>query len=332
MAGSGSTLLDLMEVQVGKQTNYTTPLAAPTAKLMGVSTLVMPSGVTGMVHHDRRGSLAPGYLATLTEIMPDGISMEQLGLYEDCCYILDNLCGEASPSGVGPYTRDYAAPLGTAPTPRILTLVYGDDTNCYALNGALVKRVTVTGATGAPQRWAIEFMGRDIASDSLAALSDRTVNVIMGDHTQIYIDAWGGTIGTTEIAATAYAYELVIDSKRKGDMYLGSLLTQSYHEDDGAEGWDGTLKLSLEFNAASKTQYDALISQSTLYQRQIRIKSTSGTNVLQFDFAGSSEQSPDYGADRDGVLTFEVTLRGTYNTSLGNWFKAQSINGVSALP
>lgn len=331
MAGSGSSLLDLLQIQVGTSTNFVTPAAAPTAKLMGVTNLMLPPGVKAMIHHDRRGSLAPGHLANLTEIRPEGISMEQLGLYEDSPYALDNLFGQATPSGTGPYTRDYAAPNGTLPSPRIWTLVYGDATNCYALNGALISKMTVKGETGAPMQCTYDLIGHDFASDALAALSDRAVNVAMGDHMAIYIDAWGGTIGTTQISATAYAYELVVDAKRKGDMFLGNLAASSYHEDDGAAGWDTTLKLSLEFNAAVKAHYDALISQSTLYQRQVRLKSTSGTNVIQFDVAGTSEEAPVFGSDRDGVLTFDVMLRGTYNSGLGNWLKAQIVNSVSAL-
>lgn len=332
MAGSGSSLLDLLQIQVGKQTNFTTPIAAPTAKLMGVQNLTIPPGVLAMVHHDRRGSLAPGYLASLAEIRPEGIALEMLGLYEDGCYLLDNLCGEATPSGSDPYTRDYAAPIGAVPAPRILTLVYGDATNCYAVNGLLISKLTVKGENGKPMMITADCIGRDVGTDALAALNDRSVNVAMGDHMAVYIDAWGGTIGSTAIAATAYTYELVIDAKRKGDIYLGNLSASSYHEDDGAEGWSGSLKLSLELNAASKAQLDALISQSTLYQRQVRLTSTQGTNVLRFDFAGTSEQAPDLFSDRDGVVTFETTLTGTYNPTLGNWFKAQSVNGVSALP
>jgi hypothetical protein len=331
MAGSGSSLLDLLQIQIGKQTNFTTPLAAPTAKLMGVTNLTLPPGVTAMLHHDRRGSIAPGYLANVAEVRPEGIALEQLGLYEDSCYLLDNFFGEATPSGAGPYTRDYAAPIGAVPAPRILTMVYGDATNCYAANGLLASKLSIKGENGKPMTITAECIARDIGTDALAALSDRTVNVAMGDHMAVYIDAWGGTIGSTAIAATAYAYELTIDAKRKGDIYLGALSAASYHEDDGAEGWTGSLKLSLELNAASKAQLDALIASTAVYQRLIRLASTSGTNVLRFDFAGMSEKAPDLFSDRDGVATFDVELTGMYNPTLGNWCKVQSVNSVSAL-
>lgn len=329
MAGSGSTLLDLMQVQVGKETTWGTSVT-PTAKLMGVTNFMLNPGVKSQVFHDRRGSVAPGYLANVLEVRPDG-PLEMLATYEDISYLLDNLLGEATPSGAGPYVRAYSAPLGTLPTPRILTWVYGDATNCYKLAGGLISKLTVKGENGAPMTATADLIGKDVTAGSLAALSDRTVNVAMGDHMALYIDTWGGTIGTTQITNTAYTYELTIDSKRKGDIYLGNLAASSYHEDDGAQGWDVMLKLKMELNAAVAAQYTALLTSSAVYQRQVRLKSTSGTNIIQFDVAGTSEESPSFGDDRDGVLAFETTLRGTYNSGLANYLKASITNSVSTL-
>lgn len=330
MPGSGSTLIDLMSVQVGTESGGWGTAVTPTAKLMGVQNLSFDPGVMAEVFHDRRGSLAPGYLSALTTIDP-AAPLEILSTYEDTCYLLDNLCGQASPSGTGPYTRNYSGALTSVPSPRILTWVYGDATNCHKLAGGLISKLVAKGENGKPMMINCDLIGKDVTAGSLAALSDRTVNVCMGDHMALYIDAWGGTIGSTQISTTAYAYELTIDAKRKVDHYLGSLAGQAYHEDDGAEGWDVMLKLSLEFNAAVAAQYTALISQSAVYQKQVRLKSSSSTNVLQFDIAGTSEKSPVFGSDRDGVLTFDVELRGTYNSGLGNYFKAQSLNSVSTL-
>lgn len=329
MAGSGSSLLDLLEIQVGTESVFGTAVT-PTAKLMGVQNFALDPGVHAKVFHDRRGSIAPGYLAALTMVEP-AAPLETLGTYEDICYLLDNLFGQASPSGTGPYTRNYSGPLGAVPTPRLLTWVYGDGTNCYKLTSGLISKLTVKGETGAPMTATADLIGKDVTSGTKAALSDRTVNVAMGDHMAFYIDTWAGTIGSTAVANTSYSYELTIDAKRKVDMYFGNLAGQSYHEDDGAAGWDVMLKVKLEFNAADKAQYDALISQAAVYQRQIRLKSTSGTNIIQFDFAGTSEESPRFGDDRGGVLAFEANLKGTYNPTLANYFKAQSVNGVATL-
>ena len=248
MAGSGSSLIDLLQTQVGKQTVWATAVAA-TAKLMGIQDIKLNPNTRGKVYHDIRGSLAPGTIAALTEAMPDG-KMSWLGLYDDMPYHLDALFGTATPSGSGPYTYTYAAPIATVPSPRIQTCIYGDATNCYRLTGMLPSKVVIKGSNGGPMMGSSDIFAQLFDAGSLAGLSDRAVTVAMGDHVAIYIDAWGGTIGTTAIAATAFTYEITIDTKRKPDQYLGSLSPSSYHEDDGAKGWDAKLKLELEFNAA----------------------------------------------------------------------------------
>lgn len=329
MAGSGSSLLDLLEVQVGTESTFGTAVT-PTARLMGVQNFALDPGVKSKVFHDRRGSLAPGYLANILEVTP-AATLETLGTYEDLCYLLDNLLGNASPSGAGPYVRAYSGPIGSVPTPRLLTWVYGDGTNCYKLTSGLISKLTLKGATGAPMTATADLIGASVTAGTKASLSDRTVNVAMGDHMALYVDSWGGTIGSTALANTSYEYELTIDAKRAVDAYFGNILPQSYHEDDGANGWDVMLKLKLEFNAADKAQFDALISSSTLYQRQVRLLSTSSPRIAQLDFAGTSEAAPKFGDDRNGVLAFEVDLKGTYNTALGNYFKASVTNAVSTL-
>lgn len=331
MAGAGSTLLDLMQVQVAKQSAWSTAVTPYTAKLMGVQEITVDPGLKGTVFHDRRGSLAPGYITALTEFMPTG-KATILGLYEDIAYWLDGLLGEATPSGAGPYTRNYAGPIAAVPSPRMQTMAYGDATNCYKLTGMLPSKLVLKGEDGAPLMIEADIFAQLFDAGTLAGLSDRTVIVGMGDHVTVFVDAWGGTIGTTALTPSSWAFELTLDSKRQPDQYFGSLAAGSYHEADGAEGWDATLKLSLEFNTATKAQYDAMIAQAGIYQRQVRVKYTSGTSVMQFDFAGSSEETPSFGEDRGGVLFFDAMLRGTYNPTLGNYFKAQSVNGVAVLP
>lgn len=322
-------LLDLLEFQVGTESTWGTGVT-PTAKLMGVEDGTIDPGVTGEVFPDRRRSLGGGYLAALTSVMPNG-KMDILGTYEDTPYYLDNLLGQATPSGSNPYTRAYSAPLGTAPSPRILTLVYGDATDCSQLAGALISKLVIKGENGGPMRMTADLIGKQESAGTLESLSDRTVNLVMGDHTALYVDTWGGTIGSTQISAAAFSYEITIDAKRAGQQFLGALTAGNWHEADGGDGWDGELKLMLELNSASRSVLTALRSSSTLFQRQVRITNTSGTNVVRFDFAGTSEKAPTLFTDRDGVVTFECTLKRTYNSGLANWFKAQVVNTVSSL-
>lgn len=322
-------ILDLLAIQGGTQSAWATGVT-PTVKLMGVESLMVDPGVKAEVFHDQRASLAPGHLAALTEVMPSA-KMDVLCTYDDIGYYLDNQLGQATPSGAGPYTRGYGAPTGAVPTRRILGLSYGDATDYYRLIGALISKATFKGENGKPLRASYELIGNSISNTALAAVSDRAVTLAMGDHCAISIDAWGGTMGATAIATSAFAFELMIDAKLKSDQFLGALVAGNYHDADGAQGWDGELKLSLELNSATRAQLAALISQTTLYQRQVRLRYSSGTSQITFDFAGTSITAPELWQNRNGVVTFDATLKGTYNTTLGNWLVAQNINSVATL-
>ncbi len=333
MAGTGSTILNLMHVQVGKQTAWDTAVVA-TVKRVGVYDLKIDQVVKAETFMDRRGSLAPGYLTAITEAMPTA-QMDEYGSYEDVLYTLEGLLGIATPSGIGPYTRNYAAPtVALAVNPRWQSLSYGDATNNYRLIGATPSKLTIKGENGKPMTISSDMFGRDFGEVALVSnLLDRSVQLCMGDHMTVAIDAWAGTIGATPLSCTSYAYELTLDSKRVTDQFLGAIVACNYHDADGGDGWETSLKLSLEFNASSKAQWDALIAYSSgiPYQRQVRLKSQSGTNILQFDFAGYSAKAPTYGEDRNGVLIYQIELTGLYNPTLGNYFKAQSVNSVATL-
>lgn len=319
---------DLLQVQAGKETTFGTSVAA-TVKFMGIETISLTPGATAAVNADMRGSLGPGAIAYVTANSGSGKLTTKV-LYEDFDYWLEALFGAATPSGSNPYTRNYAAPGSAIPvSPRIQSLYYGDASGTYKLLGALPSKMTIKGESNKELRADIELIGTEVTTGTLAALSDRAVVAAMGQHTTIYIDAWGGTIGTTAIATSAYSFELGLDSGRTLKTYLGSLKPQAF-QDQRYTAENNTLSLSLEFNATTKAYLDSIIA-GTLSQYQVRIKSQSGTSVVQFDFAGTALTAPEIFSDKDGVCTLDMELSATYNSALGNWFKAQTVNGVATL-
>lgn len=321
------TEIVLQQVQVGEEVTWGTPVAA-TAKLMGIEEISLKPVAESELLPEIRASLAPGYISTLLRVGGEGEFNGGL-LYEDICYWFDNLLGEATPTGAGPYTRNYTAPIGTKPTPKILTVIYGETTGgVYKLSGGLVNELTIKGESGSYFTVEGSLIGKDVTTGSLAALSDRTINPVHGAHGKLYIDAWGGTIGTTEVLAAHYAFELKLTSGRATKRHIGSLTPDGYKEDR----YDGELKLTLEFTSAVKAYLDAILAPG-LFQRQIRIKcSNTASYDVALDFAGFSEEAPQIFNDQDGVATVEMTLKGQYNTALGNWFKSTVINQVSTLP
>lgn len=323
-----ASLKDLLQVQVGKQTVIATAVAA-TAKLMGVTDCQFTPINDALRLKEIRGSLAPSYNAVLTKIGATG-KLSLYGSYQDINYAIESLLGTITPSGANPYIRAVTAPVGTVPVPRIQTLIWGDGTNCYKATGMLITKITLKGASNAPLMLDCDWIAYSVTPGTLAGLSDRTITVAMSQDALLYVDAWGGTIGTTALTAIAWDFTLEIDSKRALDWFLGALGPGNYHE---GTDYDGSLDLNLELQTGSKAFLDEMIGGTVVHQRQVRIKFTTGaTAITQLDFAGSAEKAPAIFDYRDGVVGIKVSYGATYNTTLANWFAYSNTNAVATLP
>lgn len=320
----------LTQWQVGPETTWGEPVAG-TAKLMGMQDgAYLQSANRSDIYPDIRGSLAPAHLAGLEQIAGAG-EYESLLTFEDACYYFDNAAGQATPSGTGPYTRAYAAPIATPVTPRILTFIHGSSQTgggVWKLTGGLVNSIKIKGQSGKPTMISGDLIGKKKVQGALASLTDRTVEVVMGAPWLVYLDAWGGTIGSTQLVAAMVAFEMELKMNRVLGFSEDSLEADTWEQNP----WEGQLKLTLRLNAAVKAEIDAVDEQTGVYQRQVRLKQTSGTKSIQLDFAGTQKEAPKTYDDEDGMLTAEWELNATYNPTLANWWKAQVANALATLP
>lgn len=322
-------LNDLDQVQIGWESVWGTAVAG-TAKVMGVTDCKIQPIDESILHTDGRGSLAPGYVVSKAKIGAQG-QLNQEASYEDVHYPIEMMFGTVSPSGTSaPYTRDYAAPLAAASTPRKATLIKGQTGKIQHIRGAIGSKLVLSGGSNAPVTAALDIIGQQAGTGTLASLSDRTVNMVMGDHASLYIDAWAGTLGSTAIATLAWSWELTIDAKRQLRWLLGAQTPGDYNE----RKWEGTLKLSLEVGTASLAYLTSSIAAATPLQQQVRIKNTTGSGatekLLQIDFCGTALAVPEI-VDRDGVATFDWTLSGTYHSTVANWLKIQTKCGSATI-
>lgn len=320
------TAMRELRLQAAKQTVFGTGVT-PTVLLRGVEDAKFTAAREMEVREDLAIALAGGDTAMLYALSAAG-SVSGWASYEHICYWLDNLLGEATP-GAGPgYARAYAAPIATAPTRRILSLVYGDGSvGAYQMIGALCNAMTLRFEAKKALEFNADLVGVGLAADTLEALAIPTVNPIMATHLDaIKMDSWAGTMGTTTLAAcTLRSAELSIDAPASLRHCFGSLSPSTYVE----MPYDGSLKLVLEWNATSKAVVDELIAGTS--QRQVQLTATSSSKIFQVQFAGSIEDDVDIFDDDDGVVTASLTLKRTYHSTFANWLKINVTNGVSAL-
>jgi hypothetical protein len=317
-------VLPLQQIQVGKEVTRGT-VVAPTAKLTKVEEVTTTPMREVAQAEERRASIAPAYNSWLNR-KGGTLSMSGLVTYEDLPYHFDSLFGEATPGGVGPYTYDYVGPTVTAPSPRIMTMVYGDGTRAYALAGGICNALTLSLAHGDAMRMTAEYLGHDVESDSVEALSDRALTEATAEHMSLFIDAVGGTVGTTAITTSLFNFELAINANRENKWHIGSSSPGGYRE----SRFTATLSMLLEVDATTAAYLNDLLTSSPL-QKQVRLKATSGTDDIEIDFAGTVLEGFDIYSDEDGVVSINPTFTAEYNTTMADYLDITVTNDVSSL-
>jgi hypothetical protein len=328
-------LNDLNMVQAAKETTWGTPVATATAKIMGIRTCTL-NPITNIDElNEARASLGGGYNLALTDIGVTG-QMVMDANYEDLHYWLEGLLGIATPGGAGPYTRAYTAPLTAAVvSPRFNTLQFGQTGSVFQVAGMIPSGITLKGDDSRPVEATIPFFGKQMTAGTITALSDRTVTPMLAGHALLAIDAVGGTMGATAITATGWAWEMTINPKRAGRRFLGVLTPGDWND----QGWDATLKISMEVNATSAAYLTSILATTqnvAPLQLQVQVKYDNGlATTLQrlwcFQFAGYAAAFPSLFNDRGGVQAFDLVLRRSYNTAFAQWFKCNSITNTATI-
>jgi hypothetical protein len=279
------------------------------------------------------GTLAPA-IVTAQMSQHGEASVEQVASYQDVCYWLDGLMGASTPSTAPgtTYVRDYEAALLEITDPVEYTMEYGTTGAEYNLAGALVTSLGIAGEAGGMWECTVEIMGKTVSATAMTTgLLTREVDLIKMADTKLYMDAWTGTMGTTEVEATLISFDLSADPQRHLKYFAGDTNPGGY----GDSNWESQLVTVLEFNANAKALVDELVTPS-LVQRQIRLKAATGTGATAreavIDFAGTLVDGAELFDDRDGNMTVSLTWNGTESTQLGNFLKASVRNELATLP
>jgi hypothetical protein len=328
----------LDKVQLGTEdfAAWGTPVT-PTVQLGLISDATIEPEIDVETLPDLRGSLAPGYVATLNAHR-GGASIAGVVTYEDLPYWFDSLLMQATPTGGPAYSRVYNGQLDpTALTPsltvrRLYTFIKGQANKVQRLSGAIVNELSIKMEANKPWTFTAKLIGKDVAESALedlgAALLARGQTPVHANSTQLYINnITTDHIGDTEITTLWFSAELSIKNVAGLVNGMGSL-TPKIYTDAKAEA---TLKLKADVNADSAALLAAILATS-VEQRKVRLKATSGANEVYLDFAGSFTGAPKIDTDQDGVSALEFEMDAIYNIhDMANWFNATVINSIDVL-
>jgi hypothetical protein len=101
------------------------------------------------------------------------------------------------------YIYTYDLPTTAAPSVETYTIEAGDNQQEEQMLYCFVSDFTISGAGGGPLNCAGTLMGRQVNTGTFtAAIAVPTVETILFSKGKLYLDASGGTIGSTQVSNT----------------------------------------------------------------------------------------------------------------------------------
>lgn len=244
--------------------------------------------------------------------------------FEQVCHIFEGGIKTATPAGTGPYVRTYNYPYTGTAVNTIKTYAFRGGSavaaeDVYQMGYGFVESFELSGSFGEAWTMSSNWIGREMVAGTLTTdLTLPTVYEALFPQTLLYIDASGGTIGTTQATGVLMSASINVTTGLRivpvGD---GQLYYTTYK-------WtkpEATFSLTLELESSSVVadERDAYrVSGGSV--RLFRLKSTRDANhILQLDFAGKVDSVGDYtNSEGNTTVTFDghMVASGTDSLSL----------------
>lgn len=282
------------------------------------------------------GILAPTF-RTVTTFKGATLAIpETTCTFEQAPHVFEAAIKAATPSGAGPYTRDYPFPVGsTLNTLKYYTIETGNtvvtDENAE-MEYSFVESFKLSGNSD-DGRWMLSsnWRGRQRTVTTLtAALSAPSVEDCLFEKTALYIDATGGTIGTTQLSGVLRSAEISVET---GNRTVRTAEGNQYYYAVKPHAANPVITYSLQFEleSGSVVADERAIYESQAYRLFRLTCSGSSSRSMRISFAGRYTAVGDFtNADGNTVITLEG--KAAYSSADSLFFDIRVINSVSALP
>lgn len=329
----------LRRIQLGDESVEGTAVAA-SALWRGLGTL---EDTQEVVFPDEDIGFVSGVDRTYIPQLSGNIQMESVpATFEQLPYILSGgveniITGVADGAGTD-FIYQYDYPTTALQTITTYTIEGGDDQEAEELNGAFVESFALTGIGGEALMMEALWQGRTI---TVAAFTSQpatpAVEDILFGNMKLYIDAIGGTIGTTQVSQTFLGmnYACVTGWKFKfsGD---GALSPGIRYFDKSA--FEIVVEITFEHDTtgvARKVDWRAQTPRLIRIENTGSAFGTAGTtysnHTLLLDFAAKLENVTKID-EQDGNDILNVTFRARYNTTAAFFAQTIVVNEITALP
>jgi hypothetical protein len=256
--------------------------------------------------------------------------------FEQVGHILEAGVKTVTPTGTNPYTRAYAYPTdNTVPTPKSYTIeTYNNlaDVDALEMNGCLVEEFTFEGNAREAWKMSATWFGRRPATTTPTSLSTLvTVEEALIPKTLLYIDASGGTVGTTQKSGVFMGAQIKVKTGLiplpVGD---GNLYHPTYKWTKPEITFTVTLELEKD-GAASMVATE----RAAHLARSVRLFKTnctgSGSKAFTMTWAGVYDSVGDYQND-NGNTSVQLSGHAVYSSADTLFWSCSVVNTVATLP
>lgn len=324
--------------QVGKESVWGTSVPA-TAVMGGIEDVTIKPMITNTQRRYLRGDYSPAHAVVQTDTRGKAMVSGDF-TYEDLPMILNSAIKggvTGTVTDTSAYTYAFPFPLTASPAVESRTWEAYDGQQEYELTSGLVESFTLSGA--AANDGVVKFVANIIGvaatkSTLTGALTARVVNPLAAGNVKLYIDALGGTVGTTVKADTlidwTFTYNTGLHLKK---FQSGGLAPTLF----GYGLPSAQLVVTAEFNSVAVAELDAHVAGTGRLYRILGEGGLAGSATAKYTLdiqcAGDITDASDLWGDRDGNTTMQLTIKNRYDAgAFANWGKINVINKVVTLP
>lgn len=300
-------------VHSGKETTFGTAVPA-TAILMGVESITPK--FDSSLRSQRKyldGTLNPANTLVQTG-EGGGFSMTQAFSFEDCMCVLCSALVSTTPAAGPPKVWTFPFPYASAPTLQSRTFEFYDGTGTsYRADSSIVKSFTLGSQVGGANlvTLASEWESIKLSKQTVTSLSTlRTPTLLPTGYGALYIDALGGTMGSTVKADTLIDWSLSFSGLAHMKRFQSGGLGPTTYAADGVPTIE--LDTRLEFNSTGVGAIDNYLATTG---KLIQIKSTVSSNYILTVEGAFHPVEATVLDDRDGNTVCSVKWRAFYDAT-----------------
>jgi hypothetical protein len=292
--GSTAGRANLAKVQIGRETAAGTAVAAtrivraPAGHIEDLRERVRPAEAIGVIGGTTR-NYTPKLMAQM-EVPEHEATFEQLPIWFMSMFggAHVGVADGAGSSGYK-YLTTIPATAGVTLTGKTMTVETGDDINVREMEFSHAVSINIKGTAGEALKVTVTLQGRRSTSSSFtAALTLTAVEEILAGKGRFYVDAVGGTIGTTQITEQLLGVDITFEGTfTPKHTFDGNLYPTFFHYTNQSI----TGSLTFEHDSADIV---GASSQETAWE--------AGTpQLMRLEFLGSALGTVGAGTTFDGV-------------------------------